>query len=101
MVTPTPNVFFFLSSVYRKTLQINEARIVSRFGWGLAKAIENHGLVKFKINLQRVSPTSITTLTNRLIPPTVPRGAFSHPEHASTDPATTYGRRWCLVLTHG
>jgi len=36
-----------------KTLQINEARIVSRFGWGLAKAIENHGLAKFKTNLQR------------------------------------------------
>jgi len=36
-----------------KTLQINEARIVSRFGWGLAKTIENHGLAKFKTNLQR------------------------------------------------
>jgi len=36
-----------------KTLQTNEARIVSRFGWGLAKTIENHGLAKFKANLQR------------------------------------------------
>jgi hypothetical protein len=36
-----------------KTLQTNEARIVSRFGWGLAKTIENHGLAKFKTNLQR------------------------------------------------
>ena len=48
---------------YRKTLQINEARIVSRFGWGLAKAIENHGLAKFKTNLQRVSSASITAFT--------------------------------------
>lgn len=36
-----------------KTLQTNEARIISRFGWGLAKTIENHGLAKFKANLQR------------------------------------------------
>ena len=93
--------FFFLSSVYRKTLQINEARIVSRFGWGLAKAIENHGLVKFKTNLQRVSPTFITTFTNHLISPAVSRGAFSYSEYTSTDPVTTYGRKWCLVLTHG
>jgi hypothetical protein len=55
----TPDLF---SPDCRKTLQINEARIVSRFGWGLAKTIENHGLAKFKTNLQRVSPTSITTL---------------------------------------
>ena len=48
---------------YRKTLQINEARIVSRFGWGLAKTIENHGLAKFKTNLQRVSSSSITAFT--------------------------------------
>ena len=52
-----------LLPVYRKTLQINEARIVSRFGWGLAKTIENHGLVKFKTNLQRVSSDSIKTFT--------------------------------------
>ena len=37
---------------------MNEARIVSRFGWGLTKTIENHGLAKFKANLQRVSPIS-------------------------------------------
>jgi len=36
-----------------KTLQTNEARIVSRFGWGLAKSIENHGLTRFKANVQR------------------------------------------------
>jgi len=36
-----------------KTLQTNEARIISRFGWGLAKSIENHGLARFKANLQR------------------------------------------------
>jgi len=36
-----------------KTLQSNEAQIVSRFGWGLAKSIENHGLARFKTNLAR------------------------------------------------
>lgn len=38
----------------RKTLQITDARIISRFGWGLARAIENHGLARFKANVQRV-----------------------------------------------
>lgn len=64
----TPSVFF---PVYRRTLQINEARIVSRFGWGLAKTIENHGLAKFKTNLQRVSFTPITTSPRLLTPFTV------------------------------
>lgn len=93
----TPDAFF---SVCRKTLQINEARIVSRFGWGLAKTIENHGLAKFKTNLQRVSATSITTLTRLLTRFTVTRGTFSHPRRAPTDPVTAYGCRRCLALTY-
>jgi len=36
-----------------KTLQTTEARIVSGFGWGLTKRIENHGLARFKANVQR------------------------------------------------
>ncbi|PPQ63717.1 hypothetical protein CVT24_004297 [Panaeolus cyanescens] len=36
-----------------RTLQHTEARVISRFGWGLTKRIENHGLSKFKANLQR------------------------------------------------
>jgi len=36
-----------------KTLQYTEARIFSGFGWGLTKKIENHGLTRFKANLQR------------------------------------------------
>ncbi|KXN81122.1 Protein UPS1, mitochondrial [Leucoagaricus sp. SymC.cos] len=36
-----------------KTLQHTEARIFSGFGWGLTKKIENHGLTRFKANLQR------------------------------------------------
>lgn len=40
---------------HRKTLQTSEARIVSRFGWGMGKSIENHGLARFKANLTRVS----------------------------------------------
>ncbi|KAF7784580.1 hypothetical protein Agabi119p4_745 [Agaricus bisporus var. burnettii] len=36
-----------------KTLQATEARIFSGFGWGLTKRIENHGLTRFKANMQR------------------------------------------------
>ncbi|KAF8634438.1 hypothetical protein AX15_000887 [Amanita polypyramis BW_CC] len=36
-----------------KTLQTTEARIRSGFGWGLTKRIENHGLNRFKANVQR------------------------------------------------
>ncbi|EIN13399.1 MSF1-domain-containing protein [Punctularia strigosozonata HHB-11173 SS5] len=35
------------------TLQNTEASVVSRFGWGLGSRIENHGLAKFKANIQR------------------------------------------------
>jgi hypothetical protein len=38
----------------RKTLQTTEARIVSGFGWGLTKQIENYGLARFRKNVQRV-----------------------------------------------
>ncbi|OBZ79142.1 Protein UPS1, mitochondrial [Grifola frondosa] len=36
-----------------KTMQTTEAMFVSGFGWGLTKRIENHGLARFKANLQR------------------------------------------------
>ncbi|KAI0320442.1 MSF1-domain-containing protein [Amylostereum chailletii] len=36
-----------------KTQQVTEASIVSGFGWGLTKQIENHGLARFKRNVQR------------------------------------------------
>jgi len=36
-----------------KTLQLNEARFVSGFGWGLTKRIENHVLARFKANVQK------------------------------------------------
>ena len=50
----------------RKTLQTTEARIVSGFGWGLTKRIENHGLARFKANVQRVcsSTTSYHNMAN-------------------------------------
>ncbi|KAH8982192.1 hypothetical protein EDB86DRAFT_3066530 [Lactarius hatsudake] len=34
-----------------KTLQTTEARIVSGFGWGLTKQIENYGLTRFRKNI--------------------------------------------------
>jgi len=36
-----------------KTLQTTDASIISGFGWGLTKSIENHGFSKFKANVQR------------------------------------------------
>jgi len=65
-----------------KTLQTNEARIVSRFGWGLAKAIENHGLAKFKTNLQRSREGLshiLSTLRQTRLQPMVAGGALYSP----------------------
>lgn len=42
-------------SFFRKTLQTTEARIVSGFGWGLTRQIENYGLARFRKNVQRAS----------------------------------------------
>ncbi|KIM67033.1 hypothetical protein SCLCIDRAFT_1210493 [Scleroderma citrinum Foug A] len=36
-----------------RTLQTTEAYITSKFGWGLTKRIESHGLARFKANIQR------------------------------------------------
>jgi len=36
-----------------KTAQTTEARVLSGFGWGLTKRIENHGLNRFKAHVQR------------------------------------------------
>ncbi|KAH9947947.1 MSF1-domain-containing protein [Amylocystis lapponica] len=36
-----------------RSLLSTEARFVSAFGWGLTKSIENHGLTRFKANIQR------------------------------------------------
>jgi hypothetical protein len=49
--TPSAPISYFV----RQTLQQTEAQIISNFGWGLTRKIENHGLNKFKANLQRVS----------------------------------------------
>jgi len=52
--------FFFtfascLNAIFqRKTLQTTEASIVSGFGWGLTKQIENYGLARFRKNVPRV-----------------------------------------------
>lgn len=37
------------------TLQVTQAQILSRFGWGMTKQIENHGLARFKANIQKAS----------------------------------------------
>jgi hypothetical protein len=38
-----------------RTVQTTEAYITSRFGWGMTKRIESHGLARFKAHVQRVS----------------------------------------------
>ena len=43
-----------LTADHRKTLQCSEARVISRFGWGLAKRIENLGVMRFKTHLEKV-----------------------------------------------
>jgi len=43
----------FRQNAQGQTLQNTEARIVSGFGWGLTRKIENHGLSRFKANMQR------------------------------------------------
>jgi len=48
-----------------KTLQTTEARILSGFGWGLTKRIENHGLMRFKANVQR-SREGVSLILNLL-----------------------------------
>lgn len=75
---------------YSKTSQYTEARVMSNFGWGLAKRIENHGLAKFKANIQRVSSAScakhfytslITTFTlvsRGRLPGAEPASAVAH-----------------------
>jgi len=42
-----------LREVGGQTLQTTQARFISGFGWGLTKRIENHGLSKFKANIQK------------------------------------------------
>jgi len=48
-----------------KTMQTTEARILSGFGWGLTKKIENHGLARFKQNVQR-SREGVSLILNLL-----------------------------------
>jgi hypothetical protein len=43
----------FAQTMEGRALQHTQARIVSRFGWGLTKKIENHGLSRFKAHMQK------------------------------------------------
>jgi hypothetical protein len=83
----------YSSLFYSKTLQTTEARIVSGFGWGLTKRIENYGLTRFKANVQRVcivitvffpSPTYTSF--------TVSRGRVPHSQSLASVSPTTHDR---------
>jgi hypothetical protein len=41
-------------SANRKTLHKTEAQFISRFGWGLTRRIEEYGVNKFKVNIEKV-----------------------------------------------
>jgi len=43
----------------RKTLHKTEAQFISRFGWGLTRRIEEYGVHKFKVNLEKVRMVEI------------------------------------------
>src|SRR5258708_36666602 len=48
-------------------MQTTEARIVSGFGWGLTRQIENYGLARFTKNVQRVSPLTRPMLVSHVL----------------------------------
>ncbi|RDB29506.1 Protein UPS1, mitochondrial [Hypsizygus marmoreus] len=89
-----------------KTLQTTEARILSGFGWGLAKKIENHGLKRFKANVQR-SREGVSLILNlirqsRLQPMTLGGEGLSH-SHGTSDndsrSSTTPSGPWSRLKT--
>ncbi|KAJ6574684.1 MSF1-domain-containing protein [Mycena capillaripes] len=72
----------FRSAPEGKTLQLTEARIRSGFGWGLTKRIENHGLNKFKANVQR-SREGVSLIVQLLRQSRLQPMALGGPEDAS------------------
>jgi len=79
----------FRQTLEGRTLQTTEARILSGFGWGLTKKIENHGLNRFKANVQR-SREGVSLILNlirqsRLQPMTLGGAEPLSPVHGSTD----------------
>jgi hypothetical protein len=57
----------FNALFHRKTLQTTEARIISGFGWGLTRQIENYGLARFRKNVQRVSTFTRPVLVSQVV----------------------------------
>ncbi|KAF9569846.1 MSF1-domain-containing protein [Agrocybe pediades] len=68
-----------------KTLQHTEARVVSKFGWGLTKKIENHGLSRFKMNMQR-SREGVSLILNLLRQSRLQPMTLGAPAHAEETP---------------
>jgi len=52
-------------SFHGGTTQITQAEIISKFGWGLKSRIENHGLSKFKANIEK-SRQGISLVVDKL-----------------------------------
>jgi len=86
-----------------KTLQTTEARIRSGFGWGLTKKIENHGLKRFKANVQR-SREGVSLILNlirqsRLQPMTLGGAVPLSPVHENSDEDSAVSRPTLGVWT--
>jgi len=91
---------FFRQTESGKTIQTTEARIVSGFGWGLTKRIENHGLTRFKANVQRSREgvSLILDLLRQSRPQPMTLGPVSDPtpdvhRHASEDEENRFAAR--------
>lgn len=69
-----------LTTIFRsRTVQTTEAYITSKFGWGLTRRIENHGLARFKAHVQRVRLfCSLFLITGGLIYSVVSPGCIPH-----------------------
>ncbi|KAH9081829.1 PRELI-like family-domain-containing protein [Lactarius deliciosus] len=66
-----------------KTLQTTEARIVSGFGWGLTKQIENYGLARFRKNVQRVFTLILDLIRQARQQPMTLSSSYLNPTSAS------------------
>jgi len=76
-----------------KTLQTTQGRFISAFGWGLTKRIENHGLNKFKANIQKSREGVALVLRllreSRMHPMPLTQGTDFRPSFTYTDPSTS------------
>ena len=87
------------ASFQRKTLQTTEARIVSGFGWGLTRQIENYGLARFRKNVQRVSSFTRPMVVSQVFF-AVARRCYSHSRPHTSVSQATHASRFVIPQPH-